>query len=152
MFGPPADTPALWVGLALVGALFVGLALQIPRAPAPDANAVAGTVDAAAASQYPTRAAHPTTARAYKATNRSLALRSDGGVSHATLTYGPVTPAVGELSDVLAGAPPAGAFENSSAFADAAAAARRNATWRAVDGALSVRTVTWGETDVTLVG
>lgn len=152
MFGPPADAPALWVGLALVGTLFVGLALQVPRAPAPDANAVAGTVDAAAASQYPTRAAHPTAANEYRAVNRSLALRSDGGTSYATLAYGPVTPALGDLRAVLAGARPESAFGNSSAFADAAAAARRNTTWRELDGELSVRKVTWGEVGVTLVG
>jgi hypothetical protein len=152
MFGPPADVPAVWVGLALVSVLFVGLAVEVPRAPAPDAGAVAGTVDAAAASSYPTRAEHPTTATELKVSERSLALRNGAGASHAVLDFGPVTPASGNLSRVLRGAPPDAAFADADAFAAAARESQAGERWRETDGAVSVRTVTWGETRVTLVG
>jgi hypothetical protein len=54
---------------------------------------------------------------------------------------------------VLSGVPPDAAFDSREAFLDATEAARSApSTWRPVDGDVDVRKVTWGESNVTLVG
>jgi len=153
MFGPPADAAWLWLGLALVSALFVGLAADVPEAPAPAADAVAGTVDSAAASAQPTRAAHPTTATELRISNRSISLRNGAGTDTATLEFGPVTPARGELGRVLRGAPPGAVFEDGDTLAAAARSARAaDGRWRETEGTVEVRSVSMGGEHVTLVG
>lgn len=153
MFGPPVDAMWLWVGLALVSALFVGLAVNVPDAPAPAADAVAGTVDSAAASAYPTRAEHPTTATTMLVSNRSISLRNEAGTATAALDFAPVTPARGDLERVLRGAPPGAVFDDGAALAAAARAARGSENrWRTTDGVVTVRRVSMGGAHVTLVG
>jgi hypothetical protein len=154
MLGPPTDAMPIWFGLCLVSVLFLGLAIEVPTAPPPDAAAAATTVDAVAVSEYPTTAAHPTPATAVRVGPKRLALRSDGGTAHATFAYGPVTPAANpDLRRVLRGIPPARVFEDPAAFRVALERSRnRTPAWRPLDGRLLVRRVSWGEVNATLVG
>jgi hypothetical protein len=154
MLGPPTDAMPVWLGLCLASAAFLGLAVEVPTAPPPDAAAVADTVDAVAVSEYPTTAAHPTPAAAVRVDTEGIALRSDGGTARARFAYGPVTPAAGAgLRRVLQGAPPARVFDNRTAFRSALERARtRTPTWRPLEGRVLVRRVSWGEVNATLVG
>lgn len=153
MLVPIADA-YLWIGLCVAGAAFAGLALEVPTAPAPDARAVADTVDRVAAGRYPTRADHPVSATAIRVGPRRVALRSDGGTAHAGFAYGPVTPAGdGPLRRLLTGAPPDRVFDDPAALRVAAGRARnRTPRWRPADDRVRVRRVSWGGVDVTLVG
>lgn len=145
-----------FLGLAAASLVVVGVAADLPTRPPPDAPAAANTVDALAASEYAGTATHPVVASAVRVTARSVSLRSSAGTSHATFAFAPVTPAPPDsaLAAVARGAPPGEAFDSPSAFADAAAAARRDArdaAWRPASDSLRVRRVNWGDVRVTLV-
>lgn len=154
MFHPPIDAPHVWVALGLVGLAVLGLALEVPAAPVPDAGGVADTVDAVAASRHPTSAQHPLSAARVRLGPRRLSLRSDAGTAHAAFRYGPVTPATsGPLERVLRGAPPERVFRTVAAFREALADARAAAPrWQRAGDELVVRSVSWGDVDATLVG
>jgi hypothetical protein len=154
MFDAPIDAYYVWAGLSAASVALVGLAVGLPTAPPPNAAAVADAVDAVAASPYPSTAEHPTDADALRVDPRRVAVRDDAGTTRATLAFGPVTPAGdGPLGRVLDGVPPADAFDSPDALEAAARRARkRGGTWLPTDDAVRIRKVTWGETDVTLVG
>jgi hypothetical protein len=154
VFDPPLDAWFVWLGCSTVAAAALAAALALPTAPPPAADAAADTVDGVAATSMPARAHHPLAADAVRVTPSTLALRDDGRVARAPFDFGPVTPVPedGPLATVLAGAPPESAFGDPGALLAAAAEARdRPADWESA-GKLRVRTVTWGETRVTLVG
>lgn len=154
MLEVPVDAWYVWIGLVTVAAVAFGVATALPTAPPPDATAAANTVDAVAGSINGSTGEHPVAASAVKLAPHQVSLRGAGGVSHAPLAYGPVTP-VGEderLRAVLDGAPPASEFDSPAQLAEAAEQARQPPyRWQTTDR-IRVRTVVWGETRVTLVG
>ena len=154
MFESNADAMAVWAGLALAGVALAGVVAELPRPPAPDADEAARTVDAVAASEYPSTGDHPLQADELRIGPHRLALRGDGGTSHASLSYGPVTPAApgSGLCAVARGAPPGSEFSSHLALAAAAAAARsEDPRWRPADRTLVAKRVSWEDVDVTLV-
>lgn len=155
MPGPLADVPATWLGTALVATTLLGLALQLPSGVPARAGTVAETIDTVAAAPHPSAARHPLDAGAVRIQPTKIALRTPTGVSHATLGFGPITPAPpgSSLGQVLRGTPAHKVFAEPAAL-EQAAARSRNATvsWQDAGHALLVRRVTWGGVNVTLVG
>lgn len=153
MFETLTDSWYVWLGLTVVAAVTVGVAVGLPTVPPPDATSAAGTIDSVAGRVAPTSATHAVTANRLRIETDQLTLRNDAGVAHATFAFGPVVPAGdGPLAAVADGATPESVFESSIAFGDAVEAARnRTAEWR-VGSRLSIRHVSWGGEDVTLVG
>ncbi|APE95979.1 DUF7283 family protein [Halodesulfurarchaeum formicicum] len=154
MFDVPADTTWLWVGLVLVSATMLGVALSLPTAP-PDAERTASTIDSVAATDYPGSATIDLRAEAVKIGPERVSLRGAGGTAHADIQYGPVTPVPpnSRLERVLDGQSPAAVFDGSIAFAGAAERATgRPASWRENSETLRVRQVTYGEVNRVLVG
>jgi hypothetical protein len=155
MFDAPVDAWYGWVGTALVSAALLGVAVDLPSRPPPDAAGLADTVDAVAASPHAATAAHPVRARRIRVGPRRVALRGPGGTSHATFSYPvvPVPPDDGPLRRVLHGAPPDRAFGSPARLRRAAERAREtDPDYRPVGDRLLVRRVTWEDTRVTLVG
>lgn len=154
MFDAPSDLPLVWLGLALVGVAAAGVAVGLPTAPPPDAARVAAGIDRVAASEHAAVAELPLDADRLRVRPGSVGLESDGGRAHARLRYGPVTPVSGgSLGAVLHGTPPRAVFDSPRALARGAERARADAgEWSRAPDTLVVRRVTWGETDVTLVG
>lgn len=154
MFDVPVDAWYLWLGAAMASLALLGSALGLPTTPAPDAAAVADTVDTVAASPYAAVSEHPLTADEIKLTVRTVALGADGATGRARFAYGPVVPVRnGPLRSVLVGTPPERTFESPTAFGRAVETARgRDPAWRPAPDRLLVRRVTWGGVDVTLVG
>ncbi|MGM0371935.1 MAG: DUF7283 family protein [Halobacteriota archaeon] len=154
MFEVPADTTWLWVGLVLVSATMLGVALSLPTAP-PNAERAASTIDSVAATDYPGSATIDLQAEAVKIDSERISLRGAGGRAHADIQYGPVTPVPpnSRLERVLDGQSPASVFDGSIAFAGAAERATgRPASWRENSETLRVRQVTYGEVNRVLVG
>ena len=92
MFDAPVETWYLWIGLAVAGTVFVGLAATLPRAPPPDAASAAQTVDSVAAADRPATAVHPLEVDAVRVGPYRVWLRDDSATGRATFAYGPVTP------------------------------------------------------------
>ncbi|WP_435195705.1 DUF7283 family protein [Natronomonas sp. EA1] len=153
MFDAPSDLPLVWLGLALVSVAVAGVAVGLPTAPPPDATHVAAQIDRVAASDHTAVTELRLGADRIRLRSGAVALESDGVRAHASLRYGPVTPVSGgDLDAVLHGAAPEAMYASPRAFARAAARARVGSGWRPAPETLVVRHVTWGETDVTLVG
>lgn len=154
MLEVPVDALYVWAGLTVVAAAFLGVATSLPTAPPPDATAAAHTVDAVAASGNGSTAEHAVSGSAARVAPHGVSLRGDGGVSHARLAYGPVTPVAGNdrLRAVLEGEPAGTVFDSPAALAEAANRARRPPhRWQPADR-VRVRTIVWGDVRVTLVG
>jgi hypothetical protein len=154
MFDPPVETWYVWAGLAVASVVALGIAVNLPRTPPPDAPSVAESVDSVAASDRPATAVHPLSAEAVRIDPYRVWLRDDGATNYATFAYGPVTPVRrgSALWNVLQGTPPDQAFSSPAGFRRAAAEARdRDPTWRSRDE-LTIRHTSWGGIDVTLVG
>ncbi|MFA1610477.1 DUF7283 family protein [Halobellus rubicundus] len=157
MFDLTLDAWYGWIGLSLASVALFGAVAGLPTAPPPDAGAVAATIDRVAGAEYASTAEHPLDAEQIRLGTRRIALRSDAGTAHATLSFGPVTPVPvtdSPLRDVLHGMPPERAFDSPEAFRQAVVAARANATdapWREVDRTLIARRTTWEGVDVVLV-
>jgi len=153
MLSPPLDAWPLWVGLTLASATLLGVATELPRTAPPDAEPVARTVDGVAASDHAAVAEHPLGSDTIRVRPGRIALGRGDRVDRASLRYGPVVPAFdGPLDRVLHGTPPEWVFASPAAFRRAVGAARERTDWRAAPGRLTARHVTWGGTDVTLVG
>lgn len=153
MFDAPIDTLYVWVGLALVATAAVGTATEFPTAPPPDARTAAAAVDRVAVVDHEATARHSVDAAAVKIDSTHLALRDGGRTSRARFVRS-VTPVSrgSPLWRVLYGAQPEDVFDAPSALRDAADEARTgDGRWQCSDR-LVVRTVTWGDLRVTLVG
>lgn len=153
MFDVPADTPAVWTGLALAGTVLLGAAGALPTTAPPDAAAAANAVDAVAAGEA-TAADRRLDATDVRLGPHQLSLRNEAGSVSTTFAFGPVTPAVEDdpLVAVLHGTAPSEVFTSKEAFRQAVVAARsREPVWHSADR-LVVRRVQWGEFSVTLVG
>lgn len=155
MFDVPLDAWYVWIGLAAVSTAAVGVVASMPAAPPPDATGAAEAVDAIAAGEHATVDERPLpNTDAVRIGTDSLSLRGPGGITHARLGYGPVTPAVADpgLDAVLYGTPPERVFDSPAALERTATAARdRRPRWSETDR-IVVRHVRWEGTDVVLVG
>ncbi|WP_136588460.1 DUF7283 family protein [Salinigranum halophilum] len=156
MFDTPIDAWYAWLGLAAATLVVFGVVSSLPTTPAPDAPAVAETVDAVATSEYETTATRALDARAVRIGPRRIGLRTDAGTAHATLGYRvvPVEPGT-TLARVLRGQPPAAVFTSRATFERAVDTARdraRDPAWRPAGRHLVVRRLSWDGVDVTLVG
>lgn len=155
MFGPPIDTWYLWLGVGAASVAVFGVALALPTAAPPDATAVAATVDSVASSDHEAVASRRLRVEQLRLGSHAVALRTDGGVAHASFAYAPVTPTgnATRLASVLHGTPPESAFDSPSAFAQTLERARNaTRTWRNAPRRLFVRRVSWEGVDATLVG
>lgn len=157
MFDAPVDVWYAWFGLAVAGAVTLGVVSGLPTAPPPDAVSVAGTVNTVAAADPPATARYRLAADAVRVTTRGVSLRSDGGSAYAAFASRSVVPVAdgGPLAGVVLGDPPDRAFRTTERFAAAVGSARAagkvaDAEWT-TGRTLYVRHVSWGETDVTLV-
>jgi len=153
MFGPPADTPWLWVGLTLGSAVMLSVVLGVPTA-APQADRVATTIDEVAVSDGG-QAEIELRAEAVRIGQESIGLRGPGGRSHASFKYGPVTPVVQgtKLAAVLAGQPPETVFETPGEFKRALYwADRRRPDWQPAGATVRVKQVHYEEVNGVLVG
>lgn len=155
MFDAPVDAWYVWIGLAVVSAVAVGVVTSMPAVPPPDATSAAETVDGVVASDHATvdERKLPNT-DAVRIGTDSLSLRGSGGTAHARFGYGPVTPAASNesLEAVLHGTPPERVFDSPAGFERTAAAERaRRPQWTETDR-LVVRHVRWEGTDVVLAG
>lgn len=153
MLDTTADTWYTWLGLAATSLAVGGVVAGLPTAVPPDAGAVAAVVDDVASSSYDEHERVAILADAIRLDTRGLALRSDGGTAHASFAQR-VTPAEGgRLADVLQGGSPAEVYRTRDAFSAALQRARAaDREWRPAPSRLTVRRVTWGDVDATLVG
>ncbi|MGM0590852.1 MAG: DUF7283 family protein [Halobacteriota archaeon] len=154
MFDVPIDAWYAWVGLLLASVAVVGVAGSLPTTPPPDAAGIADTVDRVAAEDVPSTAEHPVAATDIRIEPRGVSLRNEGGTTHATFAFGPVTPVTEgtALQRVVYGTPPDRAFDSKRAFSQSVVDARsREPTWEPVARTVVVRKVTWEGVDVTLV-
>lgn len=150
----PTDTLPVWMGLAVASTALCGVVLGLPTG-APNAAEPARTVDEVAASSYDatTTVRFATTTR-FELGTHGLDRCHAGSCAHATFAFGPVTPvaAGSPLAAVLGGRPPEEVFDSSTEFGRVATEARSNAPVVVHATRLTVRHVTWGGVDVTLVG
>lgn len=154
MFDAPVDVWYRWLGVAVASLAVLGVAVGLPTGTAPDATALATTVDGVAASTHPAVAEHPLVADAARLGRETVSLRDDGRRATASLAY-PVTPVRDDsaLAAVLRGTAPSRAFDSPAAFDRALSTARdRRPTWRPTGDRLLVRRVSWEGIDATLVG
>ncbi|MHB9288392.1 hypothetical protein ACKVMT_15285 [Halobacteriales archaeon Cl-PHB] len=154
MFDAPLDAWFVWLALGAVSVTVAGVAVGLPSVTAPDAAGVADAVDAVAASPHEAVDTVDVQADLLKLGRSRLGLRNDAGTSHATFAYGPVTPVGdGSLQALLGGQAPESRFDSKRAFERALRQARGMAPeWRAAPSHLTVRRVSWGDVDATLVG
>lgn len=149
-----ADVPAVWFGVTLASTLFLAAAVQLPSAAPGPAATVADTIDRVAAAPYDSTATHPITADAVRVTRHRVAVRTAAGVTHATLSYGPVTavrPGT-PLARVTRGAPVTSVFPDVPAFRRALRDARTGRPeWYTATDQLTIRHLTFAATNVTLV-
>ena len=155
MLDVPADVPPVLVALSFVSTALLGVSLAASPAPGPRAAPLADTVDAVAAADTPGVETRQVDARDLRIARHGLAVRGPGGTSHASFAYGPVVPVRADTSlwQALRGTPPGDVYDSQLSFANAAVAASvRDPVWRHDADRLTVRRVTWGGVDVTLVG
>lgn len=163
MFNIPIDAWYAWIGLSIASIALIGAVSGLPATKPPDAAAVATTIDRVGAAEYPATAEHPVSADAIRLGTYRIGLKSDAGIAHATLAFGPITPVCSNsnhssenrLCDVLYGSPPAYVFDSEAAFLDAVTTAQMNGmdvAWRPVDGPVVIRRVSWNNESVVLVG
>lgn len=154
MFDAPVDAWYVWVAASLVSVGLVGIALELPSSPPPDADAAAAAVDRVAASEYDASVTYEHDADEVRLGAKHLSFRNDGGTARASVAFGEMTPVGGDprLRAVLHGDRPSTHFYHWTHFEFVARGERGEpAEWRSSDGQLTARTVTWGGARVTLV-
>lgn len=155
MLDVPVESTYIWLGLALVSAAMLGLAVRVPTAPPPDAGPVADTVDSVASSPYEAQGRHPIDAERIRLGSERIGLRNSAGTDHAAFAYDDIVPVFGSdaLGAVVRGRPPATQFDNRSAFESALEGERTHEpAWQPAPEVLVVRRVEWGDVNATLVG
>ncbi|QZA88816.1 hypothetical protein K0C01_01220 [Salinarchaeum sp. IM2453] len=155
MHGPPIQAWYVFVAVSLVSIAIVGVAIEVTPTSKPQAQSVAETIDSVAASPPPTTGKHQTDAESMRVTPRSVELQKNGKRAYATFQISTVTPTVhnATLQKVLQGVPPSQVYETETAFANATREAQlQNSTWQPLNEEVTIRSVSWGETDATLVG
>jgi hypothetical protein len=163
MFDAPLDAWYVWFGVAVVSLAVLGVAIELPTAPPPNAASVVDTVDSVAGCSYTATAEHPLSARKIKLGPRRLGLQGAGGTAHSTFAYGPIVPVSGDTPDntgrsgerldrVLSGSPPSAVFDSPAEFRAAIRKSKeRRPAWKRAERTLRARCVSWGGVDATLV-
>jgi len=154
MFDVPVDTVYLWLGVAAFSVAVLGVILAVPTTAPPDATRVADAVDRVAVEPAGAQRTMQIDATEIRLGPRQISLRNEGGSATASVTHGPITPAVDDdqLELVLYGRPPNIVFESPAAFERAVEAAQTRTEWQPAPAQVEIRRVDWGGTDVTLVG
>lgn len=154
MFEATLDAWYAWFGVATASVAVLGVALGLTTPAPPAAQPVTDTVDRVASSPHEAYATVSLDATEVRIGTHRIGLRTDGGTGDATVAYPPMTPATeGPLADVLRGEPPEAVFDDEAEFRRATERARdAPREWQPAPERLSVRRVSWGETDATLVG
>ncbi|WP_284007662.1 DUF7283 family protein [Haloarcula pelagica] len=155
MFDVPIDTVTLWAGVGAVSLAVLTVVAQAPTTAAPDATAVAATVDEVATSPAGSVERRPLRAQYWLLDDRQVGLKNAGGASHASLHRTAVPVRDGPLAPVLDEGRPESVFSSPTAFRRAVDRRRDrsgNRTWRPAPDRLTVRHVSWEGVDVTLVG
>jgi hypothetical protein len=155
MFDVPIDTVTLWAGLGAVSVAVLTIVTQAPTTTAPDATAVAATIDEVTTSPAGSVERRPLRAQSWSLADGQFGLRNEAGTSHAALHRGAVAARGRPLEPVLDGRRPDAVFSSPAVFRRAIDRARqrhRNASWWSTPDQLTVRHVSWGDVDVTLVG
>lgn len=142
----PVDAWYVWFGAAAITAILAGSALALPSTPPPDANQAANAIDRVAGNELGGTASYEHDARMVRLGTEQISMRSDGGTSHATVSFGRLAPVNGSdrLKNVLSGAHPTDEYATWSEFYDDVQAAEDRAldpTWRIADGTLRVRVI-----------
>jgi hypothetical protein len=154
MFGPPAETTWLWVGLTLASAVMLAVVLGVPTA-APNADRAATAIEDVAVSEHGGEATVELRARSVRLGPERIGLRGPGGTAHAPIRHGPVTPVPpgSPLQGVIDGYPPSAVFGSPFEFSAAMTRARaRTPTWRSAGDRLTITHVHYGEVNGVLVG
>ncbi|MFB6085358.1 MAG: hypothetical protein ABEJ84_00910 [Halodesulfurarchaeum sp.] len=154
MFGMPAETTWIWVGLTLASAAMLALVLGVPTA-APNAERVATAIEDVAVSEHGGKATLELRATEIRLGPDRIGLRGPGGSSHADIHYGAVIPVPpdSKLERVLEGRPPGTVFVRPATFQRAAAGARLSPSeWRAAGDRLTIKHVHYGGVSGVLVG
>jgi len=153
MFDTNVDTVSVWVAVGMVSVAVLGVVAQLPTSAPPDGAATATMIDEVATSPPGSVATRELHATEWSLTERQLGLRSSGGTVHETLLQ-PVVPALtGRLVHVLDGDRPAAVFDSPGAFRRVTERAQTDREeWRPAPDRLTIKRVTWGGVDVTLVG
>lgn len=155
MFDAPVDAWYVWLGVGVVSVATLGVALGMPTAAPPDAAAAADAIDGVATSPPGSFALHGIDADELWIDRQRIGLRNAGGSAHATVTFGPITPATTDedLAAVLDGQAPSTVFDDPDDLKQTATASRgREASWQRAPADLGIRRVTWEGVDVLLVG
>jgi hypothetical protein len=155
MLGTPVGAWYVWLGVGAVSVATLGVALGLPAAAPPDANGVADAIDEVATSPPGSTATRGLDADRLRLGPHRIGLRGPGGSAHASVAFGPMSPATTDerLDRVLGGAAPASVFDGSVAMGHAVADAREDGTtWRRAPDRLRIRHVRWEGIDVVLVG
>ncbi|MEF8820862.1 MAG: hypothetical protein V5A52_01170 [Halovenus sp.] len=164
----PADAWYVWVGVAIVSVGVAGVALGVPSQPPPDATEAANAIDRVAVSQYGASASFDHDADAVRIGPKQIALRNDGGTTHASIAVGSMTPVfetkggLHRAATALVDGEPAprvvaeSSFDSERALREALEDARlridrEGTNWRAAEGKLRVRAVRLGDETVVLV-
>ena len=154
MFDAPVDAWYVWIGLGFASLAVLATTLALGSTAPTGAARVAGVVDEVASSPHRAVETVRLDAREVRLGTSRLALKTGAGVAHATVDFGPVTPVGGgRLGAVLDGRPVSEVFATRGAFERAVERARERAgAWRPAPSRLTVRRVSWGNVDATLVG
>lgn len=155
----PADGWVVFFGVALVSIGMTGVALSIPTAPPPDANAAANTIDRVAGSTYGGSATNSHQAEAVWVGPKRFGLKNEkGGKSYGSIAFGTMTPVYAspndrlfnKLSAIVHGTPWQEEFSSEAAFVSAVETVQNRASahtneWRPANGTLRVRTIVLGD-------
>ncbi|WP_410765429.1 hypothetical protein [Haloferax sp. DFSO60] len=154
MFDAPVESLSLWTALAVGGVVLLGVVAGLSSHPAPDAAGVADAVDRVAVAEYDATATVRLHADSVRLGTHRIALRNDGGTSHATFAFGPITPASPDtpLAAVAQGSSPEAVFDTRTAFETALVDARTaDPSWHAAEESLVVRRISWEGSDALIV-
>ncbi|MDZ7849308.1 MAG: hypothetical protein U5K70_00330 [Halodesulfurarchaeum sp.] len=154
MFGLPAETTWVWVGLTLASAAMLAVVLGVPTA-APNAERAATAVEEVAVSEHGGEATLELRAQEIRLGPDRIGLRGPGGSAHADIRYGTIIPVPpdSKLELVLDGQPPETVFVRPATFRKAASGTRsRTPEWREAGDQLRIKWVHYGEVSGVLVG
>jgi phage-related baseplate assembly protein len=151
----PADAWYVWLGVAVVSIGLAGIVAGLPAQPPPDAARVTSAIDSVAATEHAATATVDHDATAVRIGAERIALRNDGGTTHARIAYG-------RMVDVRTVAParrePLLALLNRTTTADQhrdllreVADATTTGDWRPAGDTLRVRSVTVDDSTVLLI-
>lgn len=154
MLDVPSDAPSVWIALLVASAAIVGVVLSFPAAPPPDADRVAGAIDAVSATPHAATSTVPLDAERVRLGPRTVSMSGPGGNDTASLRFGRVVPVRGgRLAMVLHGRSPRRVFSSALAYRRALQRAReRPGRWRRAPAGITVRRVRYGEVTSVLVG